>query len=72
MNDEELADVQAGAGQCPGQRQAFPRRLQDCEDPLEPEKANDVPQHEPANLHDVDFMMKDSKRLADSFTRPPR
>src|SRR5213080_3938978 len=49
------------------QRQAFPRRLQDGEDPLEPEKARDVPHCDGAvSLHDVDFMVKDSKRFADS------
>jgi hypothetical protein len=50
------------------QRQAFPGRRQDGEDPLEPEKDGDVPGPPtvPGTQHDVDFMVKDSKRFADS------
>ena len=50
------------------QRQAVPRRLQDGEDPLEPEtRCETFPAATvPGTLHDVDFMVKDSKRFADS------
>ena len=50
----------------PRQRQALPRRRQDGQDPLDREKERDVPQSNDGAgaQHDVDFMVKDSKRFA--------
>jgi len=50
------------------QRQAFSRRRQDGEDPLEHKKSEDAPTPTivPDALHDVDFMQKDSKKFADT------
>jgi hypothetical protein len=61
-------DDQGLQGRHSRQRQAFPRRRQDGEGPLEGEKDGGVPGGPtvPGTLHDVDFMVKDSKRFADS------
>ena len=49
------------------QRQAFPRRRQDGEDRMEPEKERErSPIRRCRVPADVDFMVKDSKRFADS------
>ena len=50
------------------QRQAFPRRLQDCEDPLESEKECGGPlsANVPDTLDGVGFIEKDSKRFPDT------
>ena len=59
--------IDAYRGRHSRQRQAFPRRRQDGEGPLEPEKNEYFPDTTvPGTLHDVDFMVKDSKRFADS------
>ena len=52
----------------PGNGKPVPRRRQDGEDPLDRETERDGPQPTtvPGTLHDVDFMVKDSKRFADS------
>ena len=61
-------DDQRLQGRHSRQRQAGPRRRQDGEDPLDPEKERAAPGQPtvPGTLHDVDFMVKDSKRFADS------
>ena len=50
------------------QRQAFPRRRQDGENPLDAESERGRPRTATVAgaLHDVDFMVKDSARFADS------
>ena len=62
------AMIDAYRGRHSRQRQAFPGRRQDGEDPLEPEDRTSSSRTPtvPGTLHDVDFMVKDSKRFADS------
>ena len=55
-----------------GQRQALPRRLQDCQDRMETEKDyrrpffRDHAGHSAGHLTEVEFIEKDAKRFADS------
>lgn len=63
----ESGDDQGGRGRRSRQRPTFPRRREDAEDPLEHQKIEGFPTATvPGTQHDVDFMLKDSKRFADS------
>src|SRR5581483_8767271 len=63
----ESGDDQGGRGRRSRQRPTFHRRREDAEDPLEHQKIEGFPTATvPGTQHDVDFMLKDSKRFADS------
>ena len=64
----QLRDDRRVQGRCTRQRQDFPGRRQNGEGPLEPNEERDDPGQPlvPNTLHDIDFMVKDSKRFADS------
>src|SRR5262249_7115609 len=63
-----LAMIDAYKEGVPANGTPFPGRRQDGEDPLEPKRQEAYPGQPtvPGTQHDVDFMVKDSKRFADS------